>query len=777
MSAKHTRRSVPADKRVKLKPHHAKPYRKRHVGLLVFSIAGLVVAGLLLVQYRDQIIAGFSSSRSFVSDIFTREKTADATIQSSYGFNISYDQEAFYASAISSETGDLYIGSELSTTRPYSVVRVAPTFSSGTGSETATSALTLTVHPGELGAQDTLGGVALQDGGIDAAQVMSIATESATLGGKTFEKTTWQSKQSNNLSPALTAKFVTYGASVNGNVITVVLSLGITGEDESVYAGVLQSLSFDNRVSVIAPATSAIIAKMQASRSILDIITNTTNTSAATNGVDLTGSEKVAALYSPAVVKVHNAYCMDISVDGEPYVTGSCSASSGSGFFVSQDGYLATNGHVAAVSAQDVVIQEALNAYVSTGNAKPLNSLLDLTALTAADFPAGASGKQTLAIMVDALYELDADRFTVTNSVVNLLVQVTAKNPDITALLQSTKNREEYTTSDKSVIKAKLIAYDFRVNDGYDGFRASDVAIIKVEGSNYPVVQLGEIDTAVQGADLSILGYPGNASDNGLVDSGSSKATLTTGKVSAVKNASGSDKKLIETDTTIGHGNSGGPALDDDGTVVGIATYTVDGSGEGNGVFNYIRDIKDFKDLADARNITFDTNSATQAAWQSGIANFYSSHYSKSLKDFATVKELYPNNSRVDEFIAAAEKRVAAGEDVVDFPLIPVLIASGVVLVGLAIGITLVVRHHKKHVIYNAGVAQGTVQPVGPGVKNQMVMVAPGSPTVQPQMMPPPVMPVVAPQAPVAPMEPTPPAPVEPQALSEPTEASEPPRF
>ncbi len=232
------------------------------------------------------------------------------------------------------------------------------------------------------------------------------------------------------------------------------------------------------------------------------------------------------------------------------------------------------------------------------------------------------------------------------------------------------------------------------------------------------------------GDDLSILGYPGDASDNGIVDSTSSEATLTTGKVSAIKNAAGSTKKLIETETTIGHGNSGGPAFDDNGQVVGIATYTVDGSGQGNGVFNYIRDIKDLKDLASANNISFDTNSTTQAQWAQGLAYFYTSHYSKALINFNTVQQLYPNDSSVTSFIASAKQHVANGDDVVDFPLVPVLIAATVIFAGIGLGLFLIIRHHRKHVIYNAAVAQGAALPAGPGIPTQSVYVAPADPAV-----------------------------------------------
>lgn len=744
MVAKKQQHTVPVHKHVKLKAHHAKPYRKRHVGLLFISIIAFIILAAALVGYRDQIISGLASSKTFVSDLFPQSDAYNVKIQSSYGFNVTYDQKAFYASAISNDNGDLYIGSELSQQHAYSVVRIAPNFAAGTNSTTAASSMTMTYHPGGANTKDALDATALKDGGIDSTKVMRVATTDANIGGQNFQKNTWQSKISSAITPALTARFVTYSGLVHGDVFTISINLGVTGTDESVYRPVLDTLSFDNKIGFVTMPTSSVVAKVQSSRSLLDTVMNTGVAAAASNSVDLTGSERVAALYSPAVVKIYNAYCMDISVDGKPYGTNFCSAASGSGFFVSQDGYLATNGHVASTTPQDLVITDALSEYINKGEPKYLNYLVNLTDLKNSDIPASATASQAVAIIVDALYKLDASRFTATNDVENLLVQVTPKNPDITALLQDTKDRNVYPARDTSVLKAKLVAADYRANDGYDGFKASDVAIIKVDGENYPIVKLGSITSAAQGSDLSILGYPGNASDNGIVDSTSSEATLTTGKVSSIKNASGSDKKLIETDTTIGHGNSGGPALSDDGEVVGIATYTADGSGEGNGVFNYIRDIKDLTDLAAARNITFDTNSATQAAWQEGLANYYSSHYSKALKNFAVVEKLYPNDSKVAELTADAQKQIAAGKDVVDFPVIPVVIAAIIVLVGIGLGLFFIIRHHKKHIIYNAGVAQGTVQPAAPDVGTQTVAVLQNGPTVGAPI-------VSAPTAPVSP--------------------------
>ncbi|MCA9338671.1 hypothetical protein KC949_03875, partial [Candidatus Saccharibacteria bacterium] len=191
--------------------------------------------------------------------------------------------------------------------------------------------------------------------------------------------------------------------------------------------------------------------------------------------------------------------------------------------------------------------------------------------------------------------------------------------------------------------------------------------------------------------------------------------------------------KLIETATTIGHGNSGGPVFADNGNVVGLATYTADGGGQGDGTYNYVRDIKDLKDLAAKKSINIEGTSETQSEWEEGMGYFYTAHYSKALKNFDKVKELYPFHNKVDEFSATAKKRIDEGLDVKDFPVVPVVIGVVALLVVIGGAVAAIVLHKKKHNVYVAGVAQGTVAPVVPGVPNQVVSV---TPVVQPTVPP-----------------------------------------
>ncbi|MFY9227880.1 MAG: serine protease [Candidatus Microsaccharimonas sp.] len=721
---KTSHRKATVHKQVKLRAHHAKPYRKRHVGLVTVSIVALVLLAIFLIQYRDRLISGFASSNSFVSDLFDQNKAYDVKISSSYGFNLSYDQRAFYASAVEGTTGDLYLGTELNKERGYNIVRIAPNFTSK--DSTDGTAFTFTIHPGNASANDPLEAIALQDGGLDAANLSKLSFDNVKVGGQDFIRSVWESKASGTLPSNINARFLTYTGLVQNNVVTIVISLGIGSTDESFFEKVTSSISFGDRVGYIAAPSNEIATKIKESRDLLDVITGSQLASAATDAPAIGSSEKIAALYAPAVAKIYHAYCMDITIDSKLYLTNACKASSGSGFFVSQDGYLATNGHVASVTPKDVVIRDAFNYYASKGDPKYVNYLLSLTTLKTSDIPANSTQEEAISIMIDAMYNISDSRIAKTNDVSNILVVLSKAEIDTAKLLEATGKRQEY--SEENTVKATLKAADYRAIDGINGYKSSDVAIIKIDGTNYPITKIGSIEDLTQGASLSILGYPGNASDNGIVESTTAEATLTTGKVSSKKKASGSDKMLIETDATVGHGNSGGPAFEDNGSVVGIATYSIDATGAGDGTYNYIRDIKDLTDLANESGITLDVNSETQALWEQGINYFYTSYYSKAVKNFEKVQALYPNHSKAAEFIAAAQKRIANGEDTQDFPLIPVIVGGIIVLIGAGVGVFLIVRHRKHHVIYNAGVAQGTVVPASPGDPAQHVTVTPGSP-------------------------------------------------
>lgn len=106
--------------------------------------------------------------------------------------------------------------------------------------------------------------------------------------------------------------------------------------------------------------------------------------------------------------------------------------------------------------------------------------------------------------------------------------------------------------------------------------KKTDVALLKIEGSNFPYLDFGDSDKALMGELVMALGNPFSVG-----------VTFTTGVISAKgRNAVGINayEDFIQTDAAINPGNSGGPLLNVMGEVIGMNTAILSRSGGSQGV-------------------------------------------------------------------------------------------------------------------------------------------------------------------------------------------------
>jgi serine protease Do len=100
----------------------------------------------------------------------------------------------------------------------------------------------------------------------------------------------------------------------------------------------------------------------------------------------------------------------------------------------------------------------------------------------------------------------------------------------------------------------------------------SDVALIKVEGKDFPTIELGDSDTLEIGEWVIAVGNPFGLSE-----------TVTVGIVSAkggqIGITDGGYEDFIQTDAAINPGNSGGPLLDIEGKAIGMNSAIISQSG------------------------------------------------------------------------------------------------------------------------------------------------------------------------------------------------------
>jgi len=114
------------------------------------------------------------------------------------------------------------------------------------------------------------------------------------------------------------------------------------------------------------------------------------------------------------------------------------------------------------------------------------------------------------------------------------------------------------TLTDKREFKAKIIGSDKR----------TDVALVKIEGSNLPRLTMGDSNKIRVGEWVIAIGSPFGL-DN----------TVTAGIVSAKARDTGEYLPLIQTDVAVNPGNSGGPLINMRGEVIGINSQIYSRSG------------------------------------------------------------------------------------------------------------------------------------------------------------------------------------------------------
>ena len=172
-------------------------------------------------------------------------------------------------------------------------------------------------------------------------------------------------------------------------------------------------------------------------------------------------------------------------------------------------------------------------------------------------------------------------------------------------------SRDGYILTNYHVIKgASSIQVAFVDGTTYDatlvgGEEPNDIAVLKIEAQGLTPVVLGDSDNLVVGEQVCAIGNP----------LGELTFTFTSGYVSAkdrsITMESGEIMNMLQTDTAINSGNSGGPLFNMYGQVIGITTAKYSSSSsssasvEGIGFAIPINDVKDMvKDIIEKGYVT-----------------------------------------------------------------------------------------------------------------------------------------------------------------------------
>ncbi len=175
-----------------------------------------------------------------------------------------------------------------------------------------------------------------------------------------------------------------------------------------------------------------------------------------------------------------------------------------------------------------------------------------------------------------------------------------------------------------------------------------DLAVLKVDAHNMGTVPIGDDSALSTGDRLFVLGFPGPATYNPLLSQNSQKEpTLTQGVLSAKKTVS-QGFTVLQTDAAMTHGNSGGPVFDDQGRVVGVATFgSVDlQTGQEVSGFNFAVPASVVREFLAKAHVT-PTEGLTTHKFDLALDAYDKHWYKRALPLFNAVKQLDPGHPLV----------------------------------------------------------------------------------------------------------------------------------
>lgn len=376
-------------------------------------------------------------------------------------------------------------------------------------------------------------------------------------------------------------------------------------------------------------------------------------------------------LGKPSTVKIYNKTCLDLTfgqivllptMSNKKYTY--CTAGTGSGFFVSKDGYLVTNAHVATPNVEDAL----LNFLNIGANAKFLSDFYkDIKYALGQDFNK-LTDVEILQVASYIIFKLvDENSIKITPKYENYILKydkdfkISQKDLNLinlsdvfsTQLIDYNKipslQRVIFSSQPKSGIK----------NDSRLG--TPDLAVLKVNenNQNYPVIKLADPNSVIPGMDVIVIGYPAIVERTALF-SNNSVSTLTKGTVSAIKKDSTNKYKLIQIDASISPGNSGGPILNSTGELIGVSTYGITG---GSADFNagvFVDSVIEFMKKNNIKNELSDTTDKVL----DGLYLFSERKYKLAVDNFDyAVKAWIPFSEVLFPLINISNKAIQEGKD------------------------------------------------------------------------------------------------------------------
>jgi hypothetical protein len=354
----------------------------------------------------------------------------------------------------------------------------------------------------------------------------------------------------------------------------------------------------------------------------------------------------------------------------------------GTGAFISAHGDILTADHVVNIDKLDL---DAAVIGILAGNiAALLNANASCLGLVGAVTPDQISYQSLVAAGIPFSTTYSAPQFLA-------WLNVTYAGPDSSGATDST-----------DPLKALMQAQHMTATlEGYSQFTQNDLAILHIDMTDTPSIPIGNTNQLAVQDPLMEIGFPGNGDashPDGTYDS-TDLITPTVDTLNVVGIKSSDDgANLIQVSGALEHGDSGGPALDMNGDIQGIVSYSATDAPIGS---FFLRSANSARQLVESTNI--DTHPGTfETLWQQAFSDYASTasgHWHSAARELDAISSQYPSFRGVLPFKQYADQaeqsEVAIGSGASDVIAAIALVTALLALI-LLIVLLLVARSRRR---------------------------------------------------------------------------------
>ncbi|MBD0330023.1 MAG: trypsin-like peptidase domain-containing protein, partial [Thermoleophilia bacterium] len=362
-----------------------------------------------------------------------------------------------------------------------------------------------------------------------------------------------------------------------------------------------------------------------------------------------TAEERIQAYVEPSVVYVDTTWTAelwDTNVQGgEALLTEGDAAVSVSfgctGFFVNPEGYIATAGH--CVEYDDAV----------------------------------KSGFQQAAI--DWVFE---NQPYPNQTFTRAQIEGFAANGDYAFRERKAKYTIAYEIATSGESASKTAVAQLR---GLRGFERGDVALLDIQGEDFPALKLASERAVEIGLDLVSIGFAASVDEVTDVDLNPS---YNSGSVTAKRTRGGGETEFYQIDAAVSSGMSGGPAVDLQGRVIGLNSFA---PAREQQPFNFIAPASVVSEMLRDKGVE-NTLGATNAIYREGLNAYFAGERDEAIENLEEVLAREPSHELAGDYLRKAR---ALPEEEDGLPILPIVLGLAALAVAGGVAALLLTRRRR----------------------------------------------------------------------------------